>query len=136
MRTGVLVRASLMASKYCLASTIHLSAKSFLKMLFSSLINSAKFEMNLLRKFILPKNDYNSLMFLGSLMVKVATILVGSILIPYLDIMCPKSLSSSRPKSVFLGFKEIPNFLHLMKTLLRWSRCSLSNLEKTVMSSR
>lgn len=48
-------------------------------------------------------------------MFKMASILVGSILIPSLDIMCPKGLPSSSPKSVFLGFKEIPKFLHLMK---------------------
>ena len=38
--------------------------------------------------------------------------------------MCPGILPSYNQKSVFLGFKEIPNFLHLMKTLLKWSRCS------------
>lgn len=106
-----MVKASLMASKDYLASTIHLSAESFLNMLFSSLINSTKFEMNLLRKFILPKNDCKSLMFLGWAMVKMASILERSILIPSLDIICPNSLPSSKPNSVFLGFKEISNYI-------------------------
>ena len=68
-------------------------------------------------------------------MVKMDSILAGSILIPSLVMMCPNSFPSSKPKSVFLGFKEIPNFLHLINTLLRWSKCSLLDLEKTVMSS-
>lgn len=130
IRIGVLVRAFLMASKGCLASTVYLNAEYFLNMLFSSLINSAKFEINLLRKFILPKIHYNYLMLLGWVMVNIASILVGSILIPYLDIICPKSLPYSKPKSVFLGFKGIPNFLHLVKTLLLWSRCSFLDLER------
>jgi len=106
IRTEVLVRASLMASKDYFSSTVHLSAESFLNMLFSSLFNSAKFEMNLLRKLIFPKNGCNYLMFLGWVMVKIASILARSILIPSLDIICPNSFPSSRPKSVFLGFKE------------------------------
>jgi len=65
IRTGVLVRDSLIASKDCLASTIHLSVEPFFNMLFKSLISSAKLEMNLLRKIILPKNACNYLMFLG-----------------------------------------------------------------------
>jgi len=76
-------------------------------MLFSSLINSAKFEMNLLRKFILPKNDYNSLMFLGWVMVNIASILAESILIPSLDIICPKSLPSSRWKNVYILVRKL-----------------------------
>ena len=91
--------------------------------------------MNLLRKFIFPQNDCNSSMFLGWVMVKMASFLAGSIIIPSLDMICPKNFPSSRPKSVFLGFKEIPNFLHLINTLLRWSKCSLLDLEKIVMSS-
>lgn len=119
IRTGVLVRDCLMASKNYLASTVHLSSESFLNILFCSLINSTKFEMNLLRKFIFPKNDCNSLMFLGWVMVNIASILAGSILIPSLDIISPKILPYSRPKSAFLGFKEISKFMHLTKTPLR-----------------
>ena len=75
--------------------------------------------MNLLRKLILPRKACNSLMFLGGLMLRMASILAGSILIPYLDIMCPSNLPSSNPNNFFLGFKELPNFLHLVKTCLR-----------------
>lgn len=105
MRTSVLVRASFIASKDCLASTVHLSVEFLFDMLFNSLINSTKLEMNLLRKNILPKNDCNSLMFIGWLMFRIAFILAGYIIIPYFDIMCPKNLPSSSPNSVFLGFK-------------------------------
>ena len=84
IRTGVLVKACLMESNDYLASTVHLRTKSFLRMLFSSLIISTKFDMNLLKKFILPKKAYNSLMFLGGLMFRIASILAGSIMIPSL----------------------------------------------------
>ena len=49
-------------------------------------------------------------------MFKIASILAGSILIPSFEIICPSNLPSSSPKRVFLGFKEMPNFLHLIKT--------------------
>ena len=119
IRTGVLVKAYLMDSKDCLASIIHLRNESFLSILFISLIMSAKLDMNLLKKLILPRKACNSLMFLGGLMLRIASILVGSILIPYLEIMCPSNLPSYNPNKIFLGFKEIPNFLHLIKNRLR-----------------
>ena len=65
IRTSVFLRACLIYSKDCLASTIHLCVESFFNMLFNSLISSSKLEMNLLRKVILPKNACNYLMFLG-----------------------------------------------------------------------
>lgn len=135
IRTGAFVKPSLMASKDCLASIFYLSVESILSMLFNSLISSARFEMDLLIKFVLPRNDCNSLMFLGWVMVKIASVLAGSILIPSLDMICPNNFPSSRPNIVFLGFKEIPNFLHLINTLPGCSRCSLSYLEKTALSS-
>ena len=88
-------------------------------MLFSSLIISAKLDMNLLKKIILPKKACNSLMFLGGLMLRISSILAGSILIPSFDIMCSSNLPSYNPNKVFLGFNEMPNFLHFMNTLLR-----------------
>lgn len=135
IRTGVLVKYSLIASKDCLATNVHLIVESFLSLLFNSLINSSRFEINLLRKLILPRNECSYLMFQGWEMVTMASILAGSILIPSLDMMCPNIFPSSRTKRVFLEFNEIPNSLHFINTLLRWSKCSLSDLEKTVMSS-
>jgi hypothetical protein len=52
------------------------------------LMSSAKLGMNLLRKFTFPTKDYNSLMFLGWSNFWMDSILLGSILIPYLYIMC------------------------------------------------
>ena len=97
---------------------------------------SARLEINLLKKIILPKNACNSLMFLGGWMFSMASILAGSILIPSLEIMCPNNLPSLSPKRLFLGFKDMPYLLHLMNTYLKWSKCSLSDLENTVISSK
>jgi len=47
------------------------------------------------------------------------SILAGSIRIPSFEIICPNNVLSSNPNKDFLGFKEIPYFLHLMKTYLR-----------------
>ena len=119
IRTRVLVKACLMDSNHCLDSIVHLRTECFLSMLFSSLIISAKLDINLLKKLILPRKACNSFMFLGGLMLRIASILAGSILIPSFDIMCPSNLPSSNPNKVFLGFNEMPNFLHFIKTCLR-----------------
>ena len=134
LRIGVLVRYSLITSKDYLASVVHVSIEPFFNMLFKSLINSAKLERNLLRKNILPKNACNYLMFIGWLMFRIAYILVGWILMPSFEVMCPRSFPSYNPKSDFLGFKDMSNFLHFMYILLIWSRCSLSDLENTMIS--
>lgn len=87
INTGVLVEASLMSSKDFLASTVHFMVESFFSILFSDLINSAKLDINLLRKLFFPKKACNSLMFLGCCIYKMASILAGSILIPSFEIM-------------------------------------------------
>ena len=119
IRTGFLVKACLIDSNDCLASKFHSRTEYFLSMLFNSLIISAKLDMNLLKKIILPKKSCNYLMFLGGLMFRIVSILAGSILIPYFEIICPSNLPSSSPYRLFLGFKEMPYFLHLMKTCLK-----------------
>ena len=98
---------------------VHLSTEYYFSILLSSLIILARFEMNLLRKLILPRKACNYLIFLGGLMFRIASILAGSILIPALDIICPSNLPSSNANKVLLGFREMPNFLHLRKTCLR-----------------
>jgi len=117
--TSVCVKASLISSKDLLASSVHLIVESFFNMLFNNLISSTKLEINLLRRFILPKTTCSYLMLLGCGICKMASILAGSILIPSLEIMWPNSFLSSNPNKDFLGFKEIPYFLHLVKTFLR-----------------
>jgi hypothetical protein len=104
----------------------HFIFVSFLSMFVMFLRISAKLGMNLLRKFIFPMKDYNYLMFLGWSIFWMASILLGSILIPYLDIICPSNFPSYKPNKVFLGLSEIPNFLHFSKTLMRYHRCSSS----------
>lgn len=59
MRTGVLVRASLIASKYCLASTVHLSVEYFFNMLLNSLISSTKFNDSALLFLIVSLGPYS-----------------------------------------------------------------------------
>lgn len=119
MRIGVCVKACFIFSKDLLASRVHLILKYFFNMLLSNLISTTKLEINLLKKFILPKNSCSSLMFLGCGICKMASILIGSIWIPSLEIMWPINFPSSNPNKYLLGFREIPYFLHLVKTCLR-----------------
>lgn len=42
----------------------------------------------------------------------ITLILYGYMQIPYLDTIKPRSFPSLRETNDFLGFKEIPNFLH------------------------
>ena len=65
VRTGAWVKADFMPSKAFLASKVHFTYESFFNILFSILIGSAKFGINILRKLIFPRNACNSLMFLG-----------------------------------------------------------------------
>ena len=90
-KTGVFVKAVLISSKDLLASMVYFMVKSFFNMLFNDLINYAKLEINLLRKFIFPKKACNSLMLPGCCICKMASILVGSIRIPSFEIMWPNS---------------------------------------------
>ena len=65
IRTGVRVSAWFTKSKDCFASMVHLTHVSLLSMLVMFLRIFARFGMNLLKKFIFPMKDCNSLMFLG-----------------------------------------------------------------------
>ena len=136
IKTGACVSAHLTYSKDCLDLVSHFIFVSFFNMFLMFLRSLARLGMNLRRKFIFPIKDCNSLIFLGCSNFRMALILLGSILIPSLEIMCPSSLPSSNPKRLFLGFKEIPNFLHFSKTHLRCRKCSSSDWENTVMLSR
>ena len=127
--------AHLTCSKDCLDLVSHFIFTSFFSIFVMFLRSSARLGMNLHRKFILLIKDYSSLRFLRCSNFCMASILLGSILIPSLEMMCPSSLPSSNPKRIFLGFKEIPNLLHFSKTRLRCRRCSSSDWENTVTSS-
>ena len=69
IKTGVLVKACFVDS------TVHFRINSFFSMLFSSLMISAKFEINLLKKLILAKKYCNSMIFLGGWMFRISSIL-------------------------------------------------------------
>ena len=130
------VSARLTYLKDCLDSESHFIFTSFFSMFVMFRRSSARLGMNLRRKLICPINDYSSLRFLGCSNFSMASILLGSILIPSLEMMWPSNLPSSNPKRHFLGFKEILNLLHFSKTRLRCRRCSSSDWENTVTSSR
>ena len=55
--TGDLVKACLISIKDSFASIVHLIMLSFFNILVTTLTISAKFRINILRKFTLPKND-------------------------------------------------------------------------------
>ena len=136
IKTGASVSARLTCSKDCLESESHFIFTYFLSMFVMFLRSSARLGMNVRRKFILPIKYCNYLRFLWCSNFCMASILLGSILIPYLEMVCPNSLPSSNPKRLFLGFKEISNLLHFSKTRLRCCRCSSSDLENIVTSSK
>ena len=64
MRTGVWVRACFTSLNDFLALFVHLTPNSFLIILVMFLNSSARLGMNLLKKFIFPIKDWNSLRFL------------------------------------------------------------------------
>jgi hypothetical protein len=55
----------------------------------------------------------------GARRFRIAAILSGSMPIHESETMCPRSLPLVTPKIGLEGFREIPNFLHCMRTLLR-----------------
>jgi hypothetical protein len=55
----------------------------------------------------------------GAGIFRIATILSGSMLNPESEIMCPRSFPLVTLKIDLEGFREMPNFLHHMRTLLR-----------------
>jgi hypothetical protein len=81
--------------------------------------NSTKFETNLLKKLIFPKNDWVYFLDLGYEKVWISSTLLGSIFTPLVDTMCPNNFPSFMQNNNFWGFKERPNFLHFKNTLLK-----------------
>lgn len=107
IRTKDFVNAYLTWSNDFLASMFHFISESCLSMFFMFLRSFTRLGINLLKKFILPINDWSSLIFLGWLIFRIASILLGSILIPSLDMIWLRSFPSSR----ILEFSWIPNLL-------------------------
>ena len=94
IRTGARVSACFTNSKDLLASTVHFTPTYFFSILVMFLRSSAKLGINLLKKLIFPLKDYNYFMFLGWLICSIPSTLFGSILIPFSDIIWPRSLPS------------------------------------------
>ena len=117
--TGASDKTHLISVKDCLASTDHLKFVSFFNILFSYFTTSSKLVMNLLKKFILPRNDWISFLFLGRPIFCMATTLSGFIQIPFSEIMWPRIFPSSMAKLDLFGLREMLNFLHFKKTFLR-----------------
>jgi hypothetical protein len=95
----------LTCSKDCPDSESHFIFTSFFSIFVMFLRSSDRLGMNLRRKFILLMKDCSYLRFLGCSNFCMASILLGSILIPSLEMMCPSSFPSSSLKRIFLGFK-------------------------------
>jgi len=91
----------------------HLNKTFFLIRSWSGLTICAKFGTNLLTKFIFPRKDCMVFFELWSPIFAMASDLSGSIIIPFLETIKPKSFPSVIGKIDFFGFKEIPYFLHL-----------------------
>jgi hypothetical protein len=68
-----------------LASVVHLISLPFFSISMINLTISTKLGINLLKKFIFPKNDWISFLFLGMFIVSIASIHLGSTLIPYFE---------------------------------------------------
>jgi len=135
-RIGASDMAFFIPSNFFLALGIHLISWYFHSMLVMYLTISANETINRLRKFTFPRNYWTSTLFRGSSILIISSTLLGSILIPSWEIIFPSIFPSIIEKNEFLGFREMPNFLHFLNVLNRWVTCSSSYLEKTVMSSR
>jgi hypothetical protein len=83
-----------MCSNDALALVFYLTSLSFLSISVINFTISSKFGMNLLKKIFFPKNDCISFLFLGILIISIASTLFGSILIPFRDTIWPKILPS------------------------------------------
>ena len=64
-----------------------------------------------LRKLILPENDCITFFLHGRVYLPIASVLLGSIVIPSFDTTKPSNFPSVIVKMEFLGFNEMPYFL-------------------------
>jgi hypothetical protein len=111
--TGALVNATLMSSKYFMALGIHFISFPFLSMLVICFMILSKLGINLLKKFTFPRKYCTYFLLLGMPIFKIPSTLLGSTFIPSFEIMWLDKFPSSMEKFHFLGFNEIPKFLHL-----------------------
>jgi hypothetical protein len=117
--TRDLVSAILMYSNDFLDLGFHLILIHFLSILVICFIISANFGMNLLKKFTFPRKECTSFLLHGVLILRIRSTLLGSIFIPYFDMIFPNSLPSCILKCDFFEFKDMSNFLHFWKTFFK-----------------
>ena len=135
-RIGASDMAFFIPSNYFLALGIHLISWYFHSMLVMYLTISANETINHLRKFTFPGNYWTSSFFWGSSILIISSTLLGSILMPYWEIIFPSRFPSFIEKNKFLGFREMLNFLYFLNILNRWETSYSSELEKIVKPSR
>ncbi len=80
-------------------------------------------------------HNLNSFRFLGSPILTIFLIFSGSVLIPFLLMMCLRNFSSFFVKSHFLTLIIKPVFLRVSKTILKWLRYSFQVFEQIIMLS-
>lgn len=84
----------------------------------------------------MPRKTCILFLFLGRMILLMASTLLGSIFSPYLAIMCPNSLSFLTKKWDLLGFRDKPYFLHFSKSELQMLEAFLIGLRNKVISSK
>ena len=94
-----------------------LNVTSFFKSTRSGVVTSARFGMNLWRQFTIPKNLWSSVMDCSKDIFIIASVLKGSTLTPFEEIICPKNANEFlRNWHLFLLSYKPPS-LTLSKTL-------------------
>jgi hypothetical protein len=122
-KTGVIIIASLIRWKSIFPSLSHLKRTSFFNKRLSGFAILTKFGMNLLMKLIWPKKDCRAFLYLWRGIFLMASILEGSIEIPYFEMIWPNNMPLSTLKIDFLGLREMPYYLHLSKIILKCWIC-------------
>jgi hypothetical protein len=82
----------------------------------------AKILIKHLQNWAIPLKKWISWGVVGTSMFTKASTFLGSMILPFLDIMKPKMVPKNTMNAHFYGFKLIPNFLHFKKQFFNFSR--------------
>ncbi len=105
-----------------LHSLVHLKTSNFLSSLVIGDIIEAKFLVKHLLNYAIPLKTSISWEAVGTSMFTKASTFLGSITFPSLDTMKHRKVFENTINMHFSGFKLIPNFLHLRKNFLNFTR--------------
>ena len=133
-KVGDSIMAYLIWSNSSFISFVHLNYESFFIISWSGLTISAKSELNLLAKLIFPSKDCIASFLCGGAMILMASILLGSIVIPYREITNPSNVPSSMAKFLFFGLNEISYRRHRSNIAFVCGTWSYHFLEYTIIS--